>query len=238
MRLSIEQIPLLILFLLPLFASFTKQRLLTILVIWAACILTYYYLRVKYRLFNTSKKWKITSIGSSHFCEKIRWCLQYSGIDFEEEFDAGIVGVFLFQRTVPVLTIPRKRVSIGNSPDILRYAYGNICGDAGYSDKIRKFLQPSPEALELEKKFDEVGTAYQIIIYHEMFENKQRTLQTWLGLMPDGNYSKKIPMYQCITCLMLYPAIVFFMKKALNITSVNVEKTIHYNKRSYKNGRR
>ncbi|ETO35349.1 hypothetical protein RFI_01714 [Reticulomyxa filosa] len=252
MRLSIESIPLIFLLLLPVLASFFKQRFFTTLIVWAVFLVTYFALRVKFRLFGPGKKWKLASIGPSHFCEKIRWCLQYCGIDHDEEFDAGILGIFLFQRTVPILTIPRKRVSIGNSSDILRYVYGHVCGDPAYSEKVRKFLEPTPEAVELEKKLDEMGTAVQVVIYDELLKNKQQTMQgtmhffffvrahalnlnnafvddantAWLGTLPNGSYSKKVPWYQSIACTIMYPAIVKFVRIGLKITPKNVQKQL------------
>lgn len=97
----------------------------------------------------------LETIHASHYVEKVRWCLDYARIKYREEQDIGILGVLTTGRRVPTLRVPSKNISVSNSSDILRYVYG-----ANYADmdeKTRRFFEPTPEAVRLEKKFDRLG---------------------------------------------------------------------------------
>ena len=65
----------------------------------------------------------LESIHLSHYVEKVRWCLDYAGIDYKEEQDCGIMGLLFLGRRVPTLKVPSKDISISNSSDILRYLH-------------------------------------------------------------------------------------------------------------------
>jgi len=49
--------------------------------------------------------------------------------------------------------VKTKNIHVENSSDILRYLYGLYCNHPN----IEKVLRPSPEALEIERKIDELG---------------------------------------------------------------------------------
>ena len=97
----------------------------------------------------------LETISLSHYVEKVRWSLDILGVDYEEEQDAGIIGVFFTGRMVswsdykfdladedelllqakfqvPGLRIPGKNFTVYNSSDILRYLYGKY-----YNDPVR-----------------------------------------------------------------------------------------------------
>ena len=65
------------------------------------------------------------------------------------------MNIILSGRSLPTLKVPSKGVTISNSADILRYLYAvNLNnGDVG------KFLEPSEEAVRLEKMFDKFAIA-------------------------------------------------------------------------------
>ena len=76
----------------------------------------------------------LETIAVSHYVEKVRWALDLLNIDYEEEQDCGIIGVFFTGRMVPGLRVPRQNFTIYNSDDILRYLYGKH-----YADPVRLF---------------------------------------------------------------------------------------------------
>ena len=76
----------------------------------------------------------LETIAVSHYVEKVRWALDLLNIDYEEEQDCGIIGVFFTGRMVPGLRVPRQNFTIYNSDDILRYLYGKH-----YADPVRHF---------------------------------------------------------------------------------------------------
>ena len=45
----------------------------------------------------------LESFPFSNFVEKVRWCLDHLGVDYEEEQDVGILGVLLAQRAVKMI---------------------------------------------------------------------------------------------------------------------------------------
>ncbi len=85
---------------------------------------------------------------------QVRWCLDYMGLPYEEEQDMGVLGNqrlfsisqistffptgrFILGRSVPVLKIPTREISLSNSSDILRYLYGAY---GHQSKEMRTFL--------------------------------------------------------------------------------------------------
>lgn len=54
---------------------------------------------------------------------------------------------------MPGLSVPGKNFTIYNSSDILRYLYSINFSD----EKNERFLRPTEEAVELEKKIDKMG---------------------------------------------------------------------------------
>jgi len=100
----------------------------------------------------------------SHYVEKVRWCLDRSGLDYEEEKDIGIFWILVTGRMVPNLQIPHKDIYIANSSDIIKYLYGHMLS---LDEEKAKFLQASPNATELEKKLDILGhNLRRYMIYH------------------------------------------------------------------------
>ena len=115
----------------------------------------------------SDKRVILETISISHYVEKLSWCLDYLAIDYTEEENVGILGFILLGRSVPQLKVPGKRVTIGNSSNILRYLYGENCLD----DKLAPFLKPTPLSLSLEKKFDQLGEDLRRFAYFSVFSN-------------------------------------------------------------------
>jgi glutathione S-transferase len=107
----------------------------------------------------------LNTLPISHYVEKARWCLDKSGIQYEEEKDIGIFGVLTTGRMVPTLRVPGKNISISNSSDILRYLYGHLLGTD--PDKAM-FLKPTAESLEWESKFDKMGVDIRRYAYYHV----------------------------------------------------------------------
>ncbi|MEJ2127231.1 MAG: hypothetical protein P8X81_00120 [Woeseiaceae bacterium] len=69
----------------------------------------------------------LETISLSHFAEKVRWCMDRLGIDYVENQHGGTMGAYFTGRSVPQLRIRTGIVQsiIGNSPEILRFLWGN-----------------------------------------------------------------------------------------------------------------
>merc|ERR1712226_1197269 len=149
MRITIQVLPLLLLALtLPISLlhpfSFIEVLLITVGLVGLRTVLVF--LKLGQR--GKDKRIILESLTVSHYVEKIRWCLDYLNIPYEEEENSGILGLFILGRTVPALKIPGNAISIGNSTEILRYLYGEHCCDKEKAD----FLRPSLETIALEKE--------------------------------------------------------------------------------------
>ena len=218
MRITIQILPLCLLVLaLPL--SLVKPfNIIEVLVIILGAIgirVGLVFHRLGYRA--TDKRIILETTSVSHYCEKIRWCLDYLNVSYIEEEDSGILGLFIMGRTVPVLKIPGDKVTIGNSAQILRYLYGEHCSEK----KSVEFLQPTPERLRLEKKFDKLGFNYRVFAYYVVFSSS--IVGKWekevLGLYQPG-----VPEWQKLILKIFSP--VFRITMKLNINAENGMKRL------------
>ncbi len=50
----------------------------------------------------------LNTVPISHYAEKVRFCMDYTGIEYEEEQDCGLVGILSTGRTVPTLMVPSR----------------------------------------------------------------------------------------------------------------------------------
>jgi len=161
----------------------------------------------------------LETLTVSHYVEKIRWCLDYLNISYQEEEDSGILGLFITGRTVPVLKIPGNAISIGNSAEILRYLYGEHCCEK----EKENFLQPTLERLELEKKFDKLGFNYRAFCYYVVFNSPN--VDSWekevWGLFQPG-----VPEWQKFILKLGSPVFRKLVTMKLNITEENGMKRL------------
>merc|ERR1719228_1855271 len=145
MRLTPQLLPLLLLLLLPglqWLGHFTSLLGITFFLISTFLLRTaLVFLKLGNR--KKDKRLILETISISHYVEKVRWCLDYLDLDYVEEEDVGILGVFLLGRSVPQLKVPGKGVVIGNSADILHYLYGSH----STHPTLGPFLQPSQLSL-------------------------------------------------------------------------------------------
>ena len=215
MRITIQLLPLFLLVLtlpLSLVHPFNVIEVLIILVGLVG-------LRVVLNMYRMGQREKdnriiLETMSLSHYCEKIRWCLDYLNIPYVEEEDTGILGVFVMGRSVPVLKIPGKAINIGDSPDILRYLYGEHCCEKERAD----FLQPTPERLQLEEKFDKLGFNYRAFGYYVAFNSgitEEREKRLW-GLFQPG-----VPEWQKVILKFFSPVFRKLVSMKLDISVEN-----------------
>lgn len=154
----------------------------------------------------------LNTLPISHYVEKVRWCLDKSGLKYEEEKDIGIFWVMITGRTVPNLKLPGKSISISNSSDILRYLYGHI---KGQDEKKANFLEPTPESVQLEEKLDQLGSHLRTWLYFQFLVNCQNSdelaLKTW------GLHEYAIPPWQRVLLKVVLPILKKFLITVLKI---------------------
>jgi len=157
----------------------------------------------------------LDSIAASHFVEKVRWCLDRAGINYEERQSGGTLGVFVTGRTVPRLRIRTGIVEsvIGNSPEILRYMWG------AYGEN-NAFLQPTSDRLEFEHRLDRYGRNLQVWVYYHLLANRELTLHAW------GVNSPSVPGLHKFALKVLYPVLAALIRRAFAISQENYSRAV------------
>ncbi len=160
----------------------------------------------------------LETISASHFVEKVRWCMDRLGLEYEELPWCGTLGAFYLGRTVPRLHLRTGMVrsQIGNSPEILRYlwgAYGVTRGDAA------AFLEPTEERLEFERTIDRCGVSLQVWIYYHLLDAPALCKHAW------GVDSEAIPKWQRKLVALLYPVQAAMIRKAFRVNETNYRKS-------------
>lgn len=163
----------------------------------------------------------LESIAMSHFVEKARWCLDRLGVEYREQKCAGVFGVVFTGRTVPRLKFRSGIVqsSIGNSPEILRYLWGQYHAPLG---ERAAFLEPTNERLALEKQIDRYGVDLQVWVYYQMLPHRDELIRIW------GAYDPEIPAWQRQLIQILYPALAFFLRRTFQITDEHYMKAVEH----------
>ncbi len=113
----------------------------------------------------------LETIAVSHFVEKVRWCMDRLGIDYEERQSGGTLGAFFTGRSVPQLRVRTGMVQsvIGNSPEILRFLWGNY--SAAHGERA-EFLAPTLERIEFEKRLDRYARFQQVWVYYHILDDR------------------------------------------------------------------
>lgn len=164
------------------------------------------------------KKIILHSINASHYVEKVRWALHILDIDYEEQTSAGIMGIFLLGRTVPTLELPGVPLKIGNSPNILRYLWGEY----SHLNEGAAFLKPTSELLEMEKKIDRLGVSIQRILYFHLLNHKKLCCTLW------GETAQDVPRIQRIFLPIVFPLLKLFIKNGLGISETLTKREEEY----------
>jgi glutathione S-transferase len=160
----------------------------------------------------------LETISASHFVEKVRWCMDRLGLEYEEAPWAGTLGAFYLGRTVPRLHFRTGAVrsQIGNSPEILRYLWGAYGASHG---SAAAFLEPTAERLELERRIDRCGVSLQVWIYYHLLDDPALCKYAW------GADSEAIPAWQRKLVDVLYPVQAFMIRKAFRVNETNYRKS-------------
>ena len=164
---------------------------------------------------------ELDSISASHFVEKVRWSLDRLGVEYAERHSAGVLGVILTGRTVPRLRFRTGLVqsSLGNSSQILRYLWGEYATRLG--DQAR-FLEPTAERTELEKRLDRYGVNLQVWVYYHLLTDRELALHAW------GIDSERVPRWQRQLLPVVFPLLSLFIRKSFRIDDNHYAKAVHH----------
>ena len=162
---------------------------------------------------------RLHAITFSHYSEKVRWCLDRLGIEYEEVPNVGILGVLVTGRTVPWLEVPPGLTRISDSPRILRYLWGEYAGRL--PGERTWFLEPAPAALELEAQFDRrLGNDVRIWVYSQVLRNRVLTLRSW------GIEETAIPAWQRALLAAGVPVLRFAVRRMLGVTPARAQRAL------------
>lgn len=164
---------------------------------------------------------ELESIPVSHFVEKVRWCLDRLGVEYDERPVAGIFGVVFTGRTVPQLKVKTGivRSVIGESADILRYLWGRYAAALG--DQA-EFLEPTEERLAMERRIDRCGAHLQVWVYYHLLPHRDLTLRAW------GRDDPSIALWQRLLLPVLFPAFRAFLNRAFRISDEHYAKVVRH----------
>lgn len=208
----------LLLYLLPVLVAWAGWGVGAAIVVTVLAAFAGAYLRLRATLAPGSARPRLHTISYSHYVEKVRWCMDRAGIDYEEVPNIGIIGVLLLGRTVPVLELPAARTRIGNSAEILRFLWG---AHGLEPDGRAGFLRPTEDALELEKHLDRaLGEQVRRWAYERLFEDPALTLQLW------GAREPAIPGWQRSLLPLLRPLLQAAVRRMLRVSPASAHKAL------------
>jgi glutathione S-transferase len=162
----------------------------------------------------------------SHYTEKVRWCLDRLGVDYEEVANVGVLGVLLTGRTVPMLEVPPGLTRIGDSPRILRYLWGEYAGRLPFERTA--FLEPTPATLALEQDFDRrLGNDVRVWVYARVFGRRDLTLRSW------GLEETQIPAWQRALLRLLAPVLRFAVRRMLGVTDARTARALERTRETF-----
>jgi len=162
---------------------------------------------------------RLHTITYSHYSEKVRWCLDRLGVEYQEVPNVGILGVLLTGRTVPWLEMPPGVSHLADSPKILRFLWGEYAGRL--PGERTWFLEPTPATLDLEAQFDRrLGNDVRVWVYPRIWRDRSLTLRSW------GIEEPAIPAWQRAILAAASPLLQFAVKRMLGITPARAERAL------------
>ena len=176
----------------------------------------------------TEKKNHLYTIKFSHYCEKVRWTLDYYKVKTVEH---GYLPAMHFKaiaskvkwhgkadrtssRFSTPLYIDRDGTLIQKSIDIMKYL------DGRYRNDSQKSLFPSKEVENLVQHYhDFFGTHTRRIAYYFILNNKKLVFA-----LANNNVDK----FQALLCRLFYPCFQTFLAKGLSINRHSYQKSLQY----------
>ena len=154
---------------------------------------------------------RLVTIPISHFCEKARWALDRSGVDYVEQPHLQLVHIVAAKRagggrTVPVFVAEDGTV-LADSTDILRWTDDHVDPDR----RLYPEGEMGREAAELETWLDEgFGPDGRLWLYHETLPDVH-ALDEWVTV--------GIPRWERRFFRMGGPTIEWAMRRALHVSA-------------------
>ncbi len=151
---------------------------------------------------------KLITINISHYCEKVRWALDYLNVDYTEEHHAPPFHRFYTKKyggmTVPILVT--KEQNYCDSTEILQYLNTIASDDKKlYPNDIELRLQVE----ELEELFDsQLGVATRCLGYYFALQNSWKIPFMW---------SQGASWHEKIGSIISYPIVIKMIKETYQV---------------------
>lgn len=161
----------------------------------------------------------LESIAVSHYVEKVRWCMDRLGLEYTERPSGATLGAYFTGRSVPQLRVRTGIVQsvIGNSPEILRFLWGNYSARLG---ERARFLEPTPERIEFEQRLDRYARYQQVWVYYHIRDERDLTLHLW------GADDPRTPAWHRLALKLLYPLLRGLIQRTFRVTNEHYQKAV------------
>lgn len=167
-------------------------------------------------MLNNQKPFRLITIPVSHYCEKVRWALDYLKLPYVEEPHMPpfykLATTKAGGETVPILVTEDDNFT--DSTDILKYL------DSIVSNDLKLYptdSQQRQQVEELEELFDEqLGTAVRSWAYFYIIDSSQIIQPKW---------TQGVPFYEKLLFPVVFPPMRSLVKKKYD---VNAESVVQY----------
>jgi glutathione S-transferase len=166
-------------------------------------------------MLNNQKSFRLITIPVSHYCEKVRWALDYLKLPYVEEAHMPpfykLATTKAGGETVPVLITENGNFT--DSTDILKYL------DSIVSNDLKLYptdSQQRQQVEELEELFDEkLGTAVRSWAYFYIIDSSQIIQPKW---------TQNVPFFEKILFPVIFPVMRSLVKKAYDVNAESAAK--------------
>ncbi len=162
------------------------------------------------------RRYQLVAMPINHFGEKLRWCMDLLGVDYEESDVGGITSIFIRGRTVPWLVDRQSCSLVGNSDEALWYLSAvhvpTMRGEA--AQKGAALLRRNDDTIVWEGRLNALGHAIQGWAYYYLLaENADPdlSLRYWGGKEPT------VPLLHRLVLRLGYPIFRGLMRKAFRL---------------------
>jgi len=173
-----------------------------------------------------SDRYRLITIGPSHYCEKARWALDFFGVDYDEEKHPPMIHWAWSLpsgggRTMPILKTTDR--VIGDSTAILQFLDSEHGND--------KRLYPADDGLRaeveyLEDRFDiRLGPHTRRVVYFHLLSH--RTLA--LGVIEPGVGGGQRSVFR-----FGFPFFRWLMRRGMKITPTSAERSLDYTRQVFR----
>jgi glutathione S-transferase len=164
-------------------------------------------------------RYQLVAMPINHFGEKLRWCMDLLGLDYEESTVGGILSIFVRGRSVPWLVDRQSCSLIGNSDEALAYLSAVhvpvLRGQAAVA--ARALLSRDETTIAWEERLNALGHAIQGWGYYYLLSDKTDSDLSWRYW---GGAEPHVPRLDRLALRLGYPILKGLMRRAFVLDDV------------------